>query len=71
MAVDQRVTSRAPGPFPPELLRILATASREMAVQTRGDLRARPGDVASRPRTGGTGDVSSLGPCRRSLRRGR
>lgn len=36
MAVDQRATSRAPGPFPPELLRILATASREMAVRTCG-----------------------------------
>ncbi len=32
MAVDQHPTSQAPGPLPPELMRMLATASREITV---------------------------------------
>lgn len=32
MAVDQHPTSQAPGPLPPELMHMLATASRETTV---------------------------------------
>lgn len=38
MAVDQRVTLQASDPFPPELMRMLATASREVT----GHMYGRP-----------------------------
>lgn len=53
MAVDQRAVLRAPDPLPPELMRTLATASRQITVRTcwRAVLAERPGGVVSRPRT--------------------
>lgn len=38
MAVDQRATFQPPDPFPPELMRMLATASREVPVRMYGRL---------------------------------
>lgn len=59
MTVDQRATSQAPDPLPPELMRMLATTSRQIIVHMcgRAVLAKHPGGVVSRPRTGGIGDA--------------